>query len=264
MDMNQEATAAEQNRPKVALVTGAARRIGRAIALGLAADGWDVAVHYHRSGAEAAAVVAQIEALGRRAVALACDLADAGQARALVGRAAAALGPLSCVVNNASLFEYDTAAEFAPDLLEAHMRANLSAPILLAQALHAATKDGAQAVVINLLDQKLYNLNPDFLSYTLSKAALHTATTLLAQALAPKLRVVGIAPGITLLSGSQSEAGFSKAHQATPLGRSSTPQDVADSVCYVARARALTGTTLLVDGGQHLTPLTRDVMFVAE
>ncbi len=248
----------------VALVTGAARRIGRAIALALARDGWDVAVHYRGSEAEALATVAEIAALGRRAVALCCDLAEPEQVRQLPARAAAALGPLGCIVNNASLFEYDGAADFSPALLEAHMRANLAAPILLAQALHAATPDGAQAVVVNLLDQKLYNLNPDFLSYTLSKAALHTATTLLAQALAPKVRVVGIAPGITLVSGEQSEADFGKAHQATPLGRSSTPEDVAHSVCYVARARALTGTTLLVDGGQHLTPSPRDVMFIAQ
>jgi NAD(P)-dependent dehydrogenase (short-subunit alcohol dehydrogenase family) len=135
---------------------------------------------------------------------------------------------------------------------------------LLAQALHAATPDGAQAVVINLLDQKLFNLNPDFLSYTLSKAALHTATTMLAQALAPKLRVVGVAPGLTMLSGDQSESGFTHAHGATPLGRSSTPDDIAAAVCYVAGAAAVTGATLVVDGGQHLIPLPRDVMFLAQ
>jgi NAD(P)-dependent dehydrogenase (short-subunit alcohol dehydrogenase family) len=246
----------------VALVTGAGRRIGRAIALALAADGWNVAVHFHRSGAEAREVVAQIEALGRRAVALPCDLADEAQVRLLLPAAAGALGPVGCVVNNASLFDYDNAASFTTAQLDAHMHANLVAPVLLSQALHAATPDGGQAVVINLLDQKLYNLNPDFLSYTLSKAALHTATTMLAQQLAPKVRVVGIAPGITMVSGEQSQAGFQQAHQQTPLGRSSTPQDVADSVCYVARARALTGTTLLVDGGQHLHASPRDVMFL--
>jgi NAD(P)-dependent dehydrogenase (short-subunit alcohol dehydrogenase family) len=144
------------------------------------------------------------------------------------------------------------------------MRANVAAPILLAQALHAATPAGQQAVVINLLDQKLYNLNPDFLSYTLSKAALHTATTMLAQQLAPTVRVVGIAPGITMVSGDQSQAGFENAHRQTPLGRSSTPEDIADSVVYAAGARAMTGATLLVDGGQHLMPLARDVMFLAK
>lgn len=250
--------------PRVALVTGAGRRIGRAIALGLARAGWDVAVHYRASATEAGEVASQIIALGRRAVALQCDLADEAAVRELLPRAAAALGPVQCVVNNASLFEYDSAADFSPALLDAHMRANVAAPVLLAQALHAATPDGAQAAVINLLDQKLYNLNPDFLSYTLSKAALHTATTMLAQQLAPKLRVVGIAPGITMVSGDQTDAGFANAHQQTPLGRSSTPEDIADSVVYAASARALTGTTLLVDGGQHLLPLPRDVMFLAK
>src|SRR5690606_18578231 len=133
-------------------------------------------------------------------------------------------------------------------------------PVLLAQTLFEATPEGAQAVAINLLDQKLYNLNPDFLSYTLSKAALHSATTMLAQALAPKVRVVGVAPGITLVSGNQTEAGFTQAHQATPLGRSSTPDDIAAAVCFAAESPAITGTTLVVDGGQHLIPLPRDVM----
>ena len=251
---------------KVALVTGAGRRIGRAIALGLARAGWDVAVHYRASEAEAEQVVADIAALGRRAVALRCELADEEAVRALLPRAEAALGAVRCVVNNASLFDYDSAADFTAARLDAHMRANVAAPILLSRALHAATVGGGgePAAVINLLDQKLYNLNPDFLSYTLSKAALQTATTMLAQQLAPTVRVVGIAPGITMVSGDQTEAGFANAHRQTPLGRSSTPEDIADSVVYAASARALTGTTLLVDGGQHLVPLQRDVMFLAQ
>ncbi|HWV62102.1 MAG TPA: SDR family oxidoreductase, partial [Oxalicibacterium sp.] len=158
---------------------------------------------------------------------------------------------------------YDTVQDISRASLDAHMHANLLDPVLLAQALHEATPAGAQAVAINLLDQKLYNLNPDFLSYTLSKAALQSATTMLAQALAPKVRVVGVAPGITLVSGNQTEAGFAHAHQATPLGRSSTPDDIAAAVCFVAESPAITGTTLVVDGGQHLIPLSRDVMFVA-
>ncbi|MDB5907760.1 MAG: short chain dehydrogenase [Massilia sp.] len=251
-------------RQQAALVTGAGRRIGRAIALGLAQAGWDVAIHFRSSRAEAEETAAQVRALGRRAALLECDLADEGAVRGLLARAIDALGPIGCVVNNASLFEYDSAADFSPALLATHMQANVGAPILLAQALHAATPAGAQSVVINLLDQKLANLNPDYLSYTLSKAALQAATTMLAQALAPSVRVAGVAPGITMVSGDQSEAGFARAHQSTPLGRSSTPQDVADAVCYLAEARAVTGTTLLVDGGQHLVPLPRDVMFLTK
>lgn len=250
------------DQPRIALVTGAARRLGRSIALALARRGWDVVVHYRGSAAEALATVAEIEALGQRALALPCDLADEAAVRQLLP-AAARLGPVSCVVNNAALFDYDSAADFSQARLDAHMHANLAAPILLAQALHAATADGAQAVVINLLDQKLFNLNPDFLSYTLSKAALHSATTMLAQALAPKVRVVGVAPGITLASGAQSAPGFAAAHSVTPLGKSSTPDDIAGAVCFVADAAAITGTTLIVDGGQHLIPLPRDVMFLA-
>lgn len=251
---------------KVALVTGGAKRIGRAIALALAQRGWDVAVHYGRSADEATATVRDIQRLGRRAATVQCDLANEEAVKALLADAMRALDAevLSCVVNNASLFERDGAADFSLARLDAHMHANLAAPILLAQALYDATPADAQSVAINLLDQKLFNLNPDYLSYTLSKAALHSATTMLAQALAPKVRVVGVAPGITLVSGDQTEEGFAKAHRLTPLGRSSTPDDVAATVCFVAENPAITGTTLLVDGGQHLIPLQRDVMFVAK
>ncbi len=249
---------------QTALVTGAGKRIGRAIALALAAAGWDVAVHYRHSAREAQDTADAVRALGRRAALLQCDLGDEAATRLLVARAIEALGPLGCVVNNAAQFEFDSATAFSPSLLTTLMQANLGAPLLLAQALHAATPDGQQAVVINLLDQKLDNLNPDFLSYTLSKAALKTATTMLAQALAPRVRVVGLSPGLTMVSGDQSPDGFAQAHRATPLGRSSDPQDIADAVCYLARARAVTGTTLLVDGGQHLLPLARDVMFLTK
>jgi NAD(P)-dependent dehydrogenase (short-subunit alcohol dehydrogenase family) len=248
--------------PRVALVTGAGQRLGSAIAIGLAGAGWDVAIHYLHSSDGAEQTAAAVRQLGRRAVVLQCDLADETGVRALPGRASAALGPLGCIVNNAALFSFDDPTAFSPALLATHMQTNVAAPLLLAQALHAATPEGTQAVVINLLDQKLGNLNPDFLSYTLSKAALHTATTMLAQALAPRVRVVGVSPGITLVSGDQGQAGFEQAHRATPLGRSSTPQDIVDAVCYLAGARAITGTTLVVDGGQHLLPLARDVMFL--
>lgn len=251
------------SRQQVALVTGAARRIGRVIALALARDGWDIAVHYGQSRDEALAVVNEITALGRRAVALQCELADEAGVRSLIAQAQQ-LGPVACVVNNASLFRNDQADSFTMDALDLHMRANVGAPVLLAQALYEATPADGQAVVVNLLDQKLYNPNPDFLSYTLSKAALQSATTLLAQALAPRVRVVGVAPGITMASGDQSAAEFEKAHRVTPLGKSSTPEDVAAAVCFVAVAPAITGTTILVDGGQHLIPLQRDVMFLAK
>lgn len=255
---------ANRQRAGVALVTGGARRIGRAIALALAGDGWDIAVHFGRSAAEAADTVRAIESLGRRAAAVDCDLADAAAVRALPERCARLLAPLACVVNNASVFEYDSAADFSPELFARINAVNVAAPVLLAQALAAQLPDGRQGVVINLLDQKLFNPNPDFLSYTMSKCALREATRLLARALAPRLRVVGIAPGITLPSGDQSDTGFAAAHAKTPLGRSSTPEDVAQAVVFAVNAPAVTGTTLLIDGGQHLVPSDRDVMFLTE
>jgi len=247
---------------KVVLVTGAAKRIGRSIALAFAKRGWDVAVHYGLSTDEAHATVRDIEALGQRAIAVQCDLADEAAVKELLPKTIRELGPVSCVVNNASLFDHDSAASFSVAQLNTHMHTNLAAPVLLAQALYDATPDGAQAVVVNLLDQKLFNLNPDFLSYTLSKAALHTATTMLAQALAPKVRVVGVAPGLTMVSHMQSEDEFAATHTLSPLGESSRPEDVAGAVIFVTENRAITGSTILVDAGQHLQPLSRDFSFI--
>ena len=249
---------------QVALVTGAARRIGREIALELARDGWDIAVHYATSREDALQAVAEIEHLGRRALAVNRDLAVEAGVRSLLAECAEELGPVTCLVNNASIFERDDAASFTSAQLLRAMRTNVAAPILLAQALHDQLPPDGRGVVINLLDQKLVNPNPDFLSYTLSKAALQEATRLLAMALAPRLRVVGVAPGLTLVSGAQSEEGFARAHTRTPLGRSSTPADIAQAVVYLAKASAVTGITLLVDGGQHLVPSERDVMFLTE
>lgn len=255
------------DRP-VALVTGAARRLGRAIALELAAAGWGVAVHYRHSAAEAQALVAELHARGVPARAFGADLADEAACLGLVPQVLAAMGRLDAVVNNASVFEYDDVAAFGHATMERHWRANTAAPILLTRALHehlTQARPGAPAgCVVNLLDQKLWNPNPDYFSYTLSKAALEAATTLLAQALAPQVRVVGVAPGVTLVSGPMSQAQFEAAHRLTPLGRSSTPEDVARAVRFALESPAITGTTLLVDGGQHLmSAQPRDVMFLA-
>jgi NAD(P)-dependent dehydrogenase (short-subunit alcohol dehydrogenase family) len=265
-------TSAVHARPaaiaRVVLITGAARRIGRALALGFASRGWDVAVHYGKSKAEADEVVAEIAALGRRAVALQADLAVEAEVARLVPDCTAALGRPVCIVNNASQFDEDTAQNVGYEALLSHMAANVGAPLVLARMLYEVTPDAARsdetqrAVVINVLDQKLYNMNPDYLSYTLSKAALQTATVALAQALAPKLRVVGLAPGLTLQSGDQTPEGFAAAHRVTPLGRASRPEDIVAAALYLAEAAGVTGTTLVVDGGQHLVPSPRDVMFL--
>ncbi len=252
------------HRP-VVLVTGAARRIGRAIALELAAHGHDIALHCHQPSAESEATLAELRAAGACAEVFAADLGDEAACRALLPQVVAALGRLDAVVNNASRFAYDDAASFGHAEMDAHWRVNTAAPVLLAQALHAhAVARGGHGCVVNLLDQKLDNPNPDYLSYTLSKAALQSATVMLAQALAPRVRVCGVSPGVTLLSGEMSEADFEAAHRLTPLQRSSTPQDIAAAVRYLLGARAVTGTTLLVDGGQHLAAQPRDVAFLVK
>ncbi len=249
---------------RVVLVTGAARRVGRAIALELARHGSDIALHCHHVTDEAEATAAELRALGARCALLPAELGDEAQARALVPQAVERLGALDAVVNNASLFEHDDVQGFGYAAMERHWRANTGGPIVLAQALHAhlAARD-ARGCVVNLLDQKLWNPNPDHLSYTLSKAALESATTLLAMALAPRLRVAGVAPGVTLPSGPMSDAEFARAHRMTPLERSSTPEDIAQAVRFVLDAPAVTGTTILVDGGQHLAAQPRDVFFLS-
>ena len=252
------------SRP-VVLVTGAARRMGRAIALDLAGHGFDIALHYRGSADDAAATVAQIRALGASAESFRADLADETACRALVPAVVASLERLDAVVNNASTFEYDTPETFSYAAMAQHFRANTGPAVLLAQALHKHLL-GCDDVgcVVNILDQKLWNPNPDYFSYTLSKAALHSATVMLAQAFAPTLRVCGVAPGVTLGSDMMSDDNFAAAHRLTPLQRSSTPEDIARAVRFLIESPAITGTTLLVDGGQHLTAQPRDVAFIAQ
>ena len=243
---------------RTVLVTGGARRLGRAIALDLAAAGWQVAVHFRGSDAQARETSAACAAHAPSDV-FQADLADEPQVRALVPAVVQRFGRLDAVVNNASRFEHDDARSFTAATLAAHMAANTAAPVVLAQALaaHLEQRDG-QGAVVNLLDQKLWNPNPDFLSYTLSKAALEAATTLLAQGLAPRLRVVGVAPGLTLTSHLLPQEKFEQLHKLSPLGRSSTPEDVAHAVRFALENGSITGTTLLVDGGQHLMKFDRD------
>ena len=256
------------SRPTV-LVTGAARRLGRFIALALAGAGWRVAVHHRSSPLEAQACAQDCSALTPGAFVWAGDLARPETPAQAVAACLAAWGRLDAVINSASRFEFDSPLDVDAQGLDEHLRANTTAPLLLAQALHrhaqarSAGVIGPAAVVVNLLDQKLFNPNPDFLSYTLSKAALQQATVLSAQALAPRIRVMGIAPGLSLRSGDQSDADFAQKHGQTLLQRGSTPADIAHALLYVLSAPSMTGTTLLVDGGQHLTPSPRDVMFLS-
>lgn len=248
----------------VVLVTGAARRLGREIALHLGASGFDLAVHCHASRDEAEATAGELRRGGASAQVFAADLADESACRALVPAVQAHFGRIDAVVNNASVFEYDRPENFGHAAMERHWRANVAPAVLLAQALHEQLQHaGHGGCVVNLLDQKLWNLNPDYFSYTLSKAALQAATVMLAQSLAPRVRVCGVAPGVTLVSGPMSEDEFARAHRMTPLERSSTPLDIARAVCFLLESPAITGTTLMVDGGQHLQAQPRDVLFAA-
>jgi NAD(P)-dependent dehydrogenase (short-subunit alcohol dehydrogenase family) len=248
----------------VVLVTGAAHRLGREIALDLAAHGFDVAVHCRNSREEADDTVELARGLGAHAAGFAADLADETACRALVPTVLTQFKRLDAVVNNASAFQYDNPQRFSYAAMDTHWRANTGPAVLLAQALHehlnASRRTGC---VVNLLDQKLWNPNPDYFSYTLSKAALQAATVMLAQALAPTVRVCGVAPGVTLPSGAMTDDEFARSHKLTPLNRSSTPADIARSVRFLIESPAITGTTLLVDGGQHLQAQARDVMFIA-
>jgi NAD(P)-dependent dehydrogenase (short-subunit alcohol dehydrogenase family) len=253
----------------VVLVTGAAKRLGRDIALALAAGGWRVAVHYRSSEQDAINTVAACARIDCGAAIFDTDLEDEAAVRRLLPRVVAHFGQCDAVVNSASAFEQDDSASFSFAALEKHLRANTGAPIILAQSLHThiASRNAGNAIdnpnavrgaVVNLLDQKLWNQNPDFLSYTLSKAALEAANTMLAMALAPLVRVVGVAPGLTLTSHLLTNAQFAALHKLSPLGRSSTPEDVASTVKFALENQSITGTTLLVDGGQHLMKFARD------
>jgi len=252
----------EKPAPRTVLVTGAGKRLGREIALTLARAGWNVAVHHRHSVDEAQQTAADCDAFtGRHGSALPffADLAEEASVRALLPAVVLRFGSVDAVVNSASTFEQDSADNFGFSAMETHLRANTGAAVLLAQALHGhlSERDG-QGAVVNLLDQKLWNMNPDFFSYTLSKAALEAANTMLALALAPRVRVVGVAPGLTLTSHLLSDDKFAELHRQSPLGRSSTPEDVAATVAFALDNQSITGTTLLVDGGQHLMRFERD------
>ncbi|WP_339334777.1 SDR family oxidoreductase [uncultured Maricaulis sp.] len=242
---------------RIALVTGGGKRLGAKIASALGEDGWHVIVHYNGSAAEAQDVAAAIRAAGGSATAVGFDLADTGEIEAFL----ADVGRVDVLINSASIFEMDTPADVTPQSLEEHWRVNTAAPVLLAKAMAAGHTARASGCVINMLDQKLFNLNPDFFAYTLSKYALLGATTTMAMAFAPAVRVNAIAPGITLPSGGQSEAEFARAHAMNPMRGGSTPDDIIRAVRFILATPSMTGETVTIDGGQHLDARNRDVMY---
>lgn len=238
--------------PRSALVTGAARRIGRAIALRLAADGWNVAIHYGGSREDAEATARDVRQAGAKAVTLAADLAREDEAEALVGRATDALGPIGLLVNNASVFEPDRLATVTSAGWHGHMATNLRAPVILMQRFAALLPDRDDGVIVNILDQRVLNPTEDFLSYTVTKTALWSLTRTLALDLAPRIRVCGVGPGPTLPNPRQDPADFEAQAGSVPLRRAVAPSEVADAVAYLAHARSVTGQMIAVDGGQHL------------
>ncbi len=244
---------------KTALVTGGARRIGRAMALGLAANGWRVAVHYGDSEQDAAATVADIREAGGEAIAVHADLAEARALETLIPRATEALGPLTCLINNASLFENDRMADFTRAGMERTLAVNLLAPALLTQAFARQLPKGAAGNVINILDQRVWRLTPRYFSYTLSKSALWTLTQTMAMALAPAIRVNAIGPGPTLPNDTQDAAQFAQQAGSTILGRGAGLDEIAAAVQFILAAPSMTGQMIALDGGQHLAWETPDI-----
>ena len=241
----------DASRP-VVLITGGARRIGRAIALDLARAGWTVAVHFRNSKADAEALVASIGVEGGAAIALQGDLAKPEDVQSLVPRCRDAVGAPVCLINNASEFLVDTFETVTRDQWDTHLDINLKAPVFLAQSLFLNLPDGAQGNVINIIDQRVWRLTPDFFSYTISKAGLWTATRTLAQAMAPRVRVNAIGPGPVLKSVHQTDAEFAAEAASTLLKIGPKPEEIAAAVRFILEAKALTGQMIALDGGQHL------------
>jgi len=246
-----------QTTPRAALITGAGRRIGRAIALSVSRAGYAVMLHANRSRAQAEKLAAEIEGGGGRAAVVLADLVEPEAVHGLIP-AAAAFGPLTLLVNNAAEFEPDEIASLNRARFERSMAINLAAPLFLAQGFARQAPTGGDASIVNLIDQRVFKPTPKFFSYTLSKSALHAATITLAQALAPTLRVNAVAPGPTLPSPRQTDAQFAAQAAELPLMRGPSPEDIAAAVVYLAQAQSVTGVTIAVDGGQHLSWRTAD------
>jgi NAD(P)-dependent dehydrogenase (short-subunit alcohol dehydrogenase family) len=238
---------------RTALITGAARRIGRAIALDLAAQGWRVGLHYRRSRDEAQRLAEEISGTGGTAVALAGNLADADDVEALIARCTEALGVPTCLINNAAEFLPDTITSLTSSGWDTHLDVNLKAPVFLARALYLNLPDGVQGNVINIVDQRVWRPTPDFFSYTISKAGLWTATQTLAQAMAPRVRVNAIGPGPVLKSVHQTDEAFEAEKSATLLGRGPTLEEIAAAVRFILATPSMTGQMIALDGGQHLS-----------
>jgi NAD(P)-dependent dehydrogenase (short-subunit alcohol dehydrogenase family) len=242
----------ESTSIKTALVTGGAKRLGRAIALALADHGWDIAVHCHRSTADAEATAAEIRNRGRRAAVIQADLGKESEVVTVIPKASAALGPLTCLVNNASVFEMDKIETVTRDSWDRHIETGLRAPLVLSQAFAKQLPEGSDGNIVNMLDQRVWKLTPYFLSYTIAKMGLWTLTRTLALALAPRIRVNGIGPGPTMPSPRQSAEQFDAQSAAVPLGHGATPEEIAAGILFILSAPSMTGQMIALDGGEHL------------
>jgi NAD(P)-dependent dehydrogenase (short-subunit alcohol dehydrogenase family) len=245
--------------PATVLITGAAQRIGRILALRFAADGWRVGLHCNSSRADADQLAAEIVAGGGTAAVLRADLADASQVAALIPGCTAALGAPTCLINNASTFIYDRVASLDPQVWDLQMAVNVKAPVFLAKAFAAALPADAIGNVINIVDQRVWKPTPNFFSYAASKMTLWSVTRTLAQALAPRIRVNAIGPGPVLKSAHQTDEEFRRQCEATILGRGTTPDEIHDAIAFILNAPAMTGQMIALDGGQHLAWDTPDV-----
>jgi NAD(P)-dependent dehydrogenase (short-subunit alcohol dehydrogenase family) len=246
------------------LITGAAKRIGRQLALDMAGDGYDVAVHYNGSADAAEGVAQSIRGMGRKVAIVQCDLSDAAATSKLVDEAAHALGGLTCLINNASIFDYDDIGSMTIESWDGHLNINLRAPVLLSQAFARQLPAKAQGNIVNIIDQRVWKLTPQFFSYTASKAGLWAVTRTMAQALAPNIRVNAIGPGPALANSRMDEEEFLKQAGLTLLKRGTSPQEISGTVRFILSQPAMTGQMIALDGGQHLAWQTPDVVEVKE
>jgi len=248
----------------VVLVTGGSKRIGREICIRLSRNGYNVIIHYRNSSKEAEETARVINSDGGNAIVCQADLSEISSAKNLISKAIEEFGYIDAIVNNASVFLHDDISTVSSNSWDKHMQINAKVPLMLIKEMYGSLDEGRQGNVVNILDQKLHNPNPDYLSYTTSKYAMLGLTDTLARSLAPKVRVNAVSPGHTLASDLQTNEGFQRAQSSSPLGYGPDPEDIADAVCYLMGAKSVTGQVIYVDSGERFLSRTRDVVFETE